>query len=1627
MDAPQSRPQLPAGYTLSRVLARGTQGTVALCEFGGKSVVVRTLSARSGSAREALAELRVLAALDHPQLARLVDHGLAPSPGELFLARTWVEGQTLDRHLAALPPLGPGREREVARIFAGICDALEALHAAGFVHADLKPANVVVRVDGTPVLTDFGLSVARGRAREDEEVAGSLETLAPEQLAGAVLDARTDLFALGAMLFDALAPRRRDLARFYARFPAEDFFQSADTEPAQLCEWARSLVGELVLRDPAQRPASAGLVAARLRSSIAGLRGDGESERWLWPPSRGRSNWFAEVLERLIVHEPAGFGVLQFALAEGEAAAAFVEELRLSASLRGARALELEPSIDLRASASARDLDQWSEQALGRGEGALLLAVLPAEDPLARRALEYLARTLLAGGESHGTRLVLIGTPLAVDGPGWLAPEAVPAIDRAALRAALEQGLDPSSRTRLEELADVLWSQSRGQSSAVQAWLDAARAAGVLTRGEGGWRVAGSLAAVDAQRGGALELKGRARSLALALEVAGRATPTSELRALAGLDPAEFEAAAEELRHAGLLDSGSGAAPLWTLRGRAPLEGQAGERRELHVARARWLEAQGAPEYLVRLHLLLGTRSAAALSGFFSALAALRDRGLPERALEACARVRREYELEGQAPPPELLADEAHAWAALGELSRARELLARLPAELGPCGEAARERALGTICTRSYEHGRALEHFTRAAELDPEQAGEALLGRALVLFETRREDELTQLFEALSRPDAPRLSARVAINLDMLRALSWIRAGKHAPAEELLESRRAAAAQTGDALAEAAAELNLGTLRRRQGRQAEAQRCFERAAARSEAAGALVGVAQARALLGGSLRESGELGRAQPLLESALLIRERLGDEGGARIVRGMLGMLLADRGRVLPALQELSRSADALERAGRPSDALLPRARADEVEARLRPCPPRATLVGLVESDPRVLLARARAESYSERASSARTTAQRALELSEHLGQPGSAQEARDLLALLRLDAQVSQPDERTLLELLARDSWSEADRRRLRAAAESCERSGRDDRAARAWLALAARLEDRAEAETALARADRLLDACCAGLAPQERARFERTLLGRPDPWPRDISRARNRAQDEELDMDMLKILEINHRLVLQEDLPGLLGTIVESALSVSGGERGFLVLAEKGELRIDTALDSRRGGMDEPELELSRSIVRRALDEKAPLRISNASDDPDLGAAPSVAALELRSILCVPFEIDEELTGVIYVDHRVRAGAFAERAERLLSLLADQAALAIRQVRRTDRIRDLNRELNREVARKESDLRTARAVLRDAQLALPPSGLVGTSPPMRLVHQLIERAAPARLPVLVSGESGTGKELAARALHALSPRAEKPFVSENCAAFPASLIEAELFGSRKGAFTGSEEDRPGLFERADGGTLFLDEIGELPLELQAKLLRVLETSEVRRLGDTRVRKVDIRLVAATNRDLEAEVRAGRFRADLYYRLDGLRIELPTLASRVEDIPALVDHFLRLEQARSGRTRRVAPAVMAALCRRVWQGNVRELSNEIARLCVLSEGDLVDPELMREPGSTRQEVLGAGGPIEPLEKLERKAIERAVAACGGDKTKAAELLGISRAKIYQRWKDWYGAGEPD
>jgi len=309
-----------------------------------------------------------------------------------------------------------------------------------------------------------------------------------------------------------------------------------------------------------------------------------------------------------------------------------------------------------------------------------------------------------------------------------------------------------------------------------------------------------------------------------------------------------------------------------------------------------------------------------------------------------------------------------------------------------------------------------------------------------------------------------------------------------------------------------------------------------------------------------------------------------------------------------------------------------------------------------------------------------------------------------------------------------------------------------------------------------------------------------------------------------------------------------------------------------------------------------------------------------------------------------------------------------------------------------------------------------------------LLGRSSAMRALLGQLEQVAATRSTVLLMGESGTGKELAARALHYNSDRAERPFVIIDCAAIPETLQESELFGHTRGAFTGAVAAKRGLFEEAHGGTLFLDEVGDLSAATQAKLLRVLQEGTIRRLGDTRTIQVDARIIAATNRDLPAEVRAGRFREDLFFRLDVLPLRLPPLRERPEDIPLLTEHFLRRFAAETGRpVRQIAPPALDCLMAYRWPGNVRELEHAIERAVLLSQGETL------EVGDLPPAVQGGGGqgveeaPLSLREAvarlnadLERGLIRRALARTGGNRTEAAALLGISRRALLYKLKGY-------
>jgi two-component system response regulator HydG len=303
-----------------------------------------------------------------------------------------------------------------------------------------------------------------------------------------------------------------------------------------------------------------------------------------------------------------------------------------------------------------------------------------------------------------------------------------------------------------------------------------------------------------------------------------------------------------------------------------------------------------------------------------------------------------------------------------------------------------------------------------------------------------------------------------------------------------------------------------------------------------------------------------------------------------------------------------------------------------------------------------------------------------------------------------------------------------------------------------------------------------------------------------------------------------------------------------------------------------------------------------------------------------------------------------------------------------------------------------------------------------------LLGHSAPMRTLYELVERVAWSQAPVLVRGESGSGKELVARALHTEGTRRQGPFVAVNCTALPHALLESELFGHLKGAFTGATTARRGLFVEADGGTLFLDEIGDMPPELQAKLLRVLEDGEVRAVGADGSRSVDVRVIAATHQELEARVKEGRFRADLFYRLNVVSLRIPPLRERTEDIPMLAEHFVAQARARNPRSpvTALAPEVVAALVRMPWPGNVRELENLVERLVVLGSQPTVDLALLRlhaSVGAPEPHPLAAAHEqVVPLRQLESEYIAWVVARCGGNKTRAAELLGIDVSTIHRR-----------
>jgi transcriptional regulator with GAF, ATPase, and Fis domain len=465
------------------------------------------------------------------------------------------------------------------------------------------------------------------------------------------------------------------------------------------------------------------------------------------------------------------------------------------------------------------------------------------------------------------------------------------------------------------------------------------------------------------------------------------------------------------------------------------------------------------------------------------------------------------------------------------------------------------------------------------------------------------------------------------------------------------------------------------------------------------------------------------------------------------------------------------------------------------------------------------------------------------------------------------------------------------------------------------------------------------------------------------------------------------LLQISRVVHAI---RDLEELQAQLLDLIFEVVPASRGAILLADKDVQEFSSLYARTRQAGQAQLVRVSRTIARQVMNENVAILGVDVPASGKLRDVESLAASEVRSLLCVPLSVFERVIGCIYLDSTKPGSRFHEDHLQLVAAIAGISAVALDNARRLAWLEKENQRLM-EVSSEES--------------------LVGDGVRMKEIYQLLAKVAPSESTVLIEGESGTGKELAAAAVHRNSPRAGKPFVVINCAAIPEALLESDLFGHERGAFTGATTQKKGRLELADGGVVFLDEIGELAPALQVKLLRVLQEREFERVGGTHTIKVDIRLIAATNRDLNEAVRTGEFRQDLYYRLAVVKMTMPTLRERKDDIPMLTRHFVQKYAKRCKlKPKPVSREAMAALLNHDWPGNVRELENAIERALVLGSSDTVLPEDLPE---SLLEHVPAGDMTEGkyhagVKDLKKQLILAAVEQTRGNYVEAAAILGL-------------------
>jgi Nif-specific regulatory protein len=488
------------------------------------------------------------------------------------------------------------------------------------------------------------------------------------------------------------------------------------------------------------------------------------------------------------------------------------------------------------------------------------------------------------------------------------------------------------------------------------------------------------------------------------------------------------------------------------------------------------------------------------------------------------------------------------------------------------------------------------------------------------------------------------------------------------------------------------------------------------------------------------------------------------------------------------------------------------------------------------------------------------------------------------------------------------------------------------------------------------------------------------------------------------------LIALFEINHKIHRIKNLRILLEEILDSAIRNIGAERGLIILTDETGENYRTVTSK---SLWDEDIRFSKSIVKETLERKQTFLSPDIDEDTAFKERDSVRELNILSFICVPLIVPETTRplGTLYVDQRIGKRAFTQEDVAFLEAFANVAAVAINNTSLMQTIIDENVKLHKEI---------------ESKYEFP--GVIGSSKPTQEVFEKIQHVLNDNCTVLLTGESGSGKEVIAKAIHYNGERKTKPFLAINCGALPETLLEAELFGSVRGAFTGAV-DKPGLFQAAHGGTLFLDEIQHTSEAMQIKLLRVLQDREIRRVGGTTSHKVDVRLICATNEDLQKAIQQGKFRQDFYYRINVITINIPPLRDRREDIPVLAQHFLeKYSTAKQKSFQGFGTKALDALLKYDWaENNVRELENEIERAVIYAKsGGTIELDDLSEkmravlPASTPSASVAmetnAGNPT--YDELEKEYISRILSQVAGNQTQAAKIMGIPRTTLRGKMK---------